>query len=356
MTITCQKSICHSAFTLIELLVVILIIVLLIALLLPALRGARQVSRRLICQNNLNQLGVGHHTYALDYKNIIGDLNGLDEDRNGRPIDGHNGFPTPDDLVKQARKIIMRATGISSEKLVWSGQVFICEQFSHLALIDYMGSKLALSSTVCPEDRPRLKWRAAPFAMSTTMFNKADNQRIVNWWPFSSSYQLMPTAWDQDGPNTFHANAHFSAESVVSQGLSHDSYKYDFKYPLNARNQDEIAFPAQKVAIADSQQRHFGRQDIYYAFPEALQPLLFWDGSVSIRKTGDAGKGWDTSSYAARIGQSSAKFNYYPDNGFESAVPGGRQSIAVSAGYYKWTRGGLRGIDYAGVEIDTSKW
>ena len=181
----------------------------------------------------------------------------------------------------------------------------------------------------------RLAWQREPLAMSSSAFvpRKTLNINNMHWWPYSASYQLLPAAI---GPDRIRQTSASSPGShIYAQSSTHDRYQFGIKAPfMGGRKVDEVNFANQKVAMADTQQRHEGK-DLFFAYPNARLPLLFWDGSVAVKKTGDANKGWDPTS-ARTVG--ATQITYEPDGGFESPLVD--TANTRFSGYYRWSAAG----------------
>jgi prepilin-type N-terminal cleavage/methylation domain-containing protein/prepilin-type processing-associated H-X9-DG protein len=79
-----------SAFTLIELLVVIAIIAILAALLLPSLSKSKEQALGIACQNNLKQLQICWHSYAMDNGDVLPPNQSVYDLTTGAPEPGAN--------------------------------------------------------------------------------------------------------------------------------------------------------------------------------------------------------------------------------------------------------------------------
>ncbi|MBS0196916.1 MAG: prepilin-type N-terminal cleavage/methylation domain-containing protein [Planctomycetes bacterium] len=346
----CRKP----GFTLIELLVVIAIIALLIGILLPALGEARKSGRVTICQSNMKQLGVATQSYTADYADRLyaftisnksydllayADLRSVAQ--NGDALRCHSA---------QAVDIIRRRTGRDDFELpdAWIPDVL----YTHLVLQDYLASRLPEKLVICPEDKNRLLWQTDPVAFANGAFIPSPNP-LSSRWPYSSTYET----------NTFHyAPDRCDNGPGVTQGGQHNQYQLigDAGEALGRRKIPDVAFPSQKAQLYDIQCRHKGKVQFYYGYADAVCPILFYDGSVTMRRTGpptdpiengvriplDANPGCDpsrpTSPFALLV-------NYTPDT-WESPIRGGGTSASFP-GFYRWTRLGLRGIDFGGSEV-----
>ncbi len=333
----------RRGFTLIELLVVIAVIALLVAILLPALAKARRAARTAACQSNLHQMMVAHTAYATDFKGFIAAYNGRSEDR----ASTNYHVPTGAQIAEQAADIFEEITGdelpaYTAGGSVGAAQSFVVEQFSHFVLAQYLDGALPAPATVCPEDQARLSWRASPDDMSSNPFKPQKDLNLAGknllWWPCSASYQLAPwacrktkdVAGDVAG---YHQTADFD----------HDMYAT--KLGFGGAKVHQIAYPAAKVALNDTQDRHFAGRETFFLYTRAQQPLAFFDGSVSNRKTENANKGLDP----FQPNRGPCKLKYAPDAGFESpALPDLGYKVVA---YYRWTRNGLAGVDFGGGEV-----
>jgi prepilin-type N-terminal cleavage/methylation domain-containing protein len=332
----------QRAFTLIELLVVISIIAILVAILLPALGQARKAGRLAICGSNMRQLGIAASTYAVDFHDRLFSFTWKRGRSYSQWAELNNAGTDIAAAANQAVDILRRRADredigpISS----WIPHVF----YSHLVLQDYLASRLPEPLVTCPDDRARLQWQSDPRGFDNGLFSPSPvvNPPAANEqkrWPYSSSYQVPTSAYDR---------------STVGQRISQADFHNVFSLPagseLGGLRVTDVEFPSNKVFMHDQEMRHFGSRNLFFGMPAARIPLLFHDGAVSVRLTEACNPGWRPN-YPS---DGPETYRYYPA-GWEAPTLSGSIWDQVAAGYYRWTRGYLKGVDFGASEINTGQ-
>ncbi len=345
----CRKP--GRGFTLIELLVVIAIIALLIGILLPALGQARKAGRLSVCTSNLKQFAVATSSYAADAQDRLWSFTW----QAGTPLPSQYADlrgPAGSDLdaaACQAIDILRRRADREDIQFIenWIPQIL----YNHIVLQDYLASRLPEKMVCCPEDKQRAAWQADPQAFDrgeTTPLAPEQGENRGKRWPYSSSYECVPASFSPDRgdrPNY----------STVTQAGSHRYYTYTniqrSGQMFGRRKLTDVQFTSSKVHLYETFARHFGKVPMFYAFQQARSPLLFFDGSASVRTTSDSGRGVDPLTPSRAFPMT---FAFTPGD-WEAPVLGAGASTTVY-GHFRWTRGGLRGVDFGGPEFNTASW
>ena len=340
----------RRGFTLIELLVVIAVIALLIGILLPSLGKSRRAARATLCQSHMRQFGEALHNYAADWKQVSSafswkpsrgysqwsELNGA-----GSYVSSH---------ANQAVDIVRRRTGHMGDGYYAPFQDRMVDRnFGHLPLEDggYFSEAIPEPATACPEDKTTLIWQRSVSNYAAGLGDTGDpdpgsSVAFKKLLPFWSTYQFVPNSWSPE------RNPFPLTQASGGPGL-HLLYGYSpTGTVMGIRSIADVNFPSNKVWIFDLFDRHYFKRTIWHAYPDAKQPLLFFDGSVTNRVTRDANRGWQN---GAQTSPAPTTYQYWPSPNEPPTLSGAASDLVT--GYFRWTRGGLRGVDFGGTEVRT---
>ncbi|MEM1165330.1 MAG: type II secretion system protein [Planctomycetota bacterium] len=327
-------------FTLIELLVVVAVISVLISLLLPTLANARDAAARVQCLSNQRTFGQAGAAYAVDEDDTIAALSWHTED-------GEFIGPT-EDLVSryspaqndwQAR--VLQTYAMMED--IWPSAVPIDTNLNehnefgtNLVLFNYIGERQYRGVSVCPRDESIAALQGGD---ADAILGPDYDAETARFYRYLSSYYSVPATFTADTQDNYNPIA-----GVYEDGPMAVSFRSPF---YRQRRQGEVRSPAQKVWMHELMQFHSG-EFIPWASPDAVIPVLMFDGSTRFRATADANEGASPADPNGRT-----PFTRYFGQIFGTLYIGTVQSMPrrpFDALYvrYRWTRGGLRGIDFGG--------
>ncbi|MFG0307369.1 MAG: hypothetical protein ACF8Q5_14275 [Phycisphaerales bacterium JB040] len=228
-------------------------------------------------------------------------------------------------------------------------------RYQHFVLFEYLTAQLPEQIASSPFDRNLLEWQEDPVQAQSTIVPYASGtvpagmDRSDNWpnadvqqlWPYASTYQVVPAAWNpnnSEGTQKSWAPFAETPHLFVRRGGS-GSYGQQRFYK-------DVAFPSGKVHMFEEFDRLSDSAGIWFAYPNAKCNLLFFDASVRNLPSDGANPGFNPDQPNTLWKQ-----RYFPLDTFPDYAQGYRNRDTFFM-RYRWTRDGLNGMDYGGKEIN----
>lgn len=310
----------RRAFVLVELIVVAVVLTVVAALLAVGTANTRRLAGTVAPEENLHRLAQITTSYAADNADLYWAYSWKAGDAFSQWPDLNHAASDNAAHANQAVDVIRRKVDPNFPlQQTWLPDVF----YSDLVLSDYLDETLPLGFVASLADSQLRGWQTDPAS--------APNVRL----PYSSSYELPTSFYDKS-----------DAGNRISSGGTHNTFLIPGGCKLGARRVSEVSFPSQKAHVYDRYQRHFGSRIGFFAYKEVRLPILFADGAVDVRKTGDGNQGWDPNS---PNNPNPLTYLYQP-MAWEPPTLSGQQSEVVY-GYLRWTRNGIGGRDFGGPDV-----
>ena len=339
----------RRAGTLTDLIVVVVILAVVVIVLLPALGRPRQGASRLMAsQSNLKQLAIGSANFAAGNKDLLPGYHGANLPEGAEPRDALHAAQ-----LEQA-EILRRATGrVDGEHAIEADEMHVPQsRYPHIPLIEEMTGQHPEPVAVSPLDERLLDFQERPLDYDNLpggrvgkTFDRWSLRQTVNRWPFGSSYQSTVYAWTTDEPT--------EADTLpVRPGAHASSLDFDGGQAVSVRRYPEIEFPSSKAFYFEEFDYTAGEgtEALHVWDDDARVNVMFFDTSVRRITTTEANPGWDPAApcdidASARVRYRPIDTRYFPE-----------ATKNTRGAPYRWTRGGLRGIDVGGNEITTAAW
>jgi hypothetical protein len=312
-------------------LVCVCIVVAMISVMLPRQRRAAQLFESL---GQMKELHTGYATYALDNADYVATFTWRAQTTyNSQWGDLRFGSDEASAAGNQATDLLRRRYNASVPITPnWLPHIF----YSFLVVGDYLNAPVPWRVLASPADTQLVQWQSDPAQW-------AQFGLPAQRWCFSSSYELGTAFWSKDIANSTNggvapSNTHNTYQVLPSQSPATNP-------ALGTRRLSEVVFPAQKAMIYDRYQRHYGSRVAFFGYPEAKIPIMAADGAAQVRTTELTNRGFNPQNPSNLV---YASYTYSPQSYEPAALPGVGN---VVPGQYRWTRSGLRGVDFEGAEI-----
>lgn len=354
----------RRAFNLPDLAAVLVIAIVLLAVVTAGFSEHRRHARLGVDVASLQRLGAATTSYAADHAELLWGISWQANETYLMADEDGNLVPTqmPDTDLEAGQwqgthliRVLGDRVGDNNVMPVFRGWLPF-HHHGHLALLDYLGEDALARWTTSAADDVQLNWKDDPvgkFDQGAWLPLQPEPNAINRRYPYSSGFELAPAAYAY--------NQSELSDEVIGSRIQQSGTHFFWAVPSGTeffgRTMADVTYPAHKVHVFDTHARHLGSHPDYFMikqgaggdlFPARI-PVLHFDASALVRHSADSNPGWrpNTPTFPCMT------FWYQPRPWEPDTANGEFQEFGH--GQYRWTRGGLKGLDFSGRPLETGQ-